>query len=79
MKPRRGRFLENDGVYTNSALRAVTGPGDMAAYGTRGRGAMIPDRPPRADFFVICDVFDAAPKDDLGTMEQSDLFALHPP
>lgn len=33
-----------------------------------------PDRHPTSDFF-ICDVFDAAPKDDLGTMEHP-LFSL---
>jgi plasmid replication initiation protein len=33
-----------------------------------------PDRHPTADFFV-CDVFDAAPKDDLGTMEHP-IFSL---
>ncbi len=39
-----------------------------------GQGGLIPDRPPRADFF-ICDVFDAAPKDDLGSMEHP-IFSL---
>jgi len=32
------------------------------------RPRLLPDRHPTADFFV-CDIFDAAPKDDLGTME----------
>ena len=34
----------------------------------------MPDRHPTADFFV-CDIFDAAPKDDLGTMEHP-IFSL---
>ncbi|MCL4676152.1 MAG: replication initiator protein A, partial [Pararhodobacter sp.] len=29
---------------------------------------MLPDRHPQPDFF-LCDIFDASPKDDLGTME----------
>ena len=36
--------------------------------------SLSPDRHPTADFFV-CDVFDAAPKDDLGTMEHP-IFSL---
>ncbi len=39
-----------------------------------GAGALLPDRHPTADFFV-CDVFDAAPKDDLGSMEHP-MFSL---
>lgn len=35
---------------------------------------LLPDRYPTADFFV-CDVFDAAPKDDLGSMEHP-IFSL---
>ena len=35
---------------------------------------MAPDRHPTSDFFV-CDIFDAAPKDDLGTMEHP-IFSL---
>lgn len=30
--------------------------------------ALLPDRHPQRDFF-LCDIFDASPKDDLGTME----------
>ena len=37
-------------------------------------GGLLPDRHPTADFFV-CDIFDAAPKDDLGSMEHP-LFSL---
>ncbi|KAB2536919.1 plasmid replication initiator RepA [Salipiger aestuarii] len=33
-----------------------------------GAGGLAPDRHPVADFF-LCDIFDASPKDDLGTME----------
>ncbi|SLN75863.1 replication initiator protein A [Ruegeria meonggei] len=36
--------------------------------------ALLPDRHPTADFFV-CDVFDALPKDDLGSMEHP-MFSL---
>lgn len=39
-----------------------------------GAGALLPERHPTADFFV-CDVFDAAPKDDLGSMEHP-MFSL---
>jgi plasmid replication initiation protein len=38
-----------------------------------GQG-LLPDRHPTADFFV-CDVFDASPKDDLGSMEHP-IFSL---
>lgn len=37
-------------------------------------GGLLPDRHPTADFFV-CDIFDAAPKDDLGSMEHP-IFSL---
>lgn len=37
-------------------------------------GSLLPDRHPTGDFFV-CDVFDAAPKDDLGSMEHP-IFSL---
>ncbi len=37
-------------------------------------GGLLPDRHPTADFFV-CDIFDAALKDDLGTMEHP-IFSL---
>ncbi|RMD89058.1 MAG: plasmid replication initiator RepA [Alphaproteobacteria bacterium] len=35
---------------------------------TGQRGGLLPDRHPTGDFFV-CDILDAIPKDDLGTME----------
>lgn len=41
---------------------------------TGGQGALLPERHPTADFFV-CDVFDASPKDDLGSMEHP-IFSL---
>lgn len=42
---------------------------------TRGDiSGLAPDRHPTADFFV-CDIFDAAPKDDLGSMEHP-IFSL---
>ena len=37
-------------------------------------GGLLPDRHPTADFFV-CDVFNASPKDDLGSMEHP-IFSL---
>ncbi|MDR9395211.1 MAG: replication initiator protein A [Roseovarius sp.] len=37
-------------------------------------GGLAPDRHPTADFFV-CDIFDASPKDDLGSMEHP-IFSL---
>lgn len=46
----------------------------MARAGRTGQGALLPDRHPTADFFV-CDIFDAAPKDDLGSMEHP-IFSL---
>jgi len=46
-------------------------PSEGTVPGTRG---LLPDRHPTADFFV-CDIFDAAPKDDLGTMEHP-IFSL---
>lgn len=39
----------------------------MAAAATGG-GGLLPDRHPQADFF-LCDILDALPKGDLGTME----------
>ncbi|MAU97793.1 MAG: plasmid replication initiator RepA [Fulvimarina sp.] len=44
-----------------------------AATDTPG-GGLLPDRHPTADLFA-CDIFDAAPKDDLGTMEHP-IFSL---
>ena len=52
----------------------------MAAMGGRGaaslsgQDALLPDRHPTTDFFV-CDVFDAAPKNDLVSMEHP-IFSL---
>ena len=39
-----------------------------------GKSGLLPDRHPTADFFV-CDIFDASPKDDLGSMEHP-IFSL---
>lgn len=39
-----------------------------------GQGGLLPDRHPTADLFV-CDIFDAAPKGDLGSMEHP-IFSL---
>jgi plasmid replication initiation protein len=41
---------------------------------TAGQGGLLPDRHPTGDFFV-CDIFDAAPKDDLASMEHP-IFSL---
>lgn len=51
-------------------MAAATSGGDPGT----GSGGLLPDRHPTADFFV-CDVFDAAPKDDLGSMEHP-IFSL---
>lgn len=48
--------------------------GTLAGGPVSGAGGLLPDRHPTADFFV-CDVFGAAPKDDIGTMEHP-LFSL---
>ncbi|MCC7320314.1 MAG: replication initiator protein A [Rubellimicrobium sp.] len=42
--------------------------------GLRGRDPRLPDRHPTADFF-LCDVLDAIPKDDMGSMEHP-MFSL---
>ena len=39
-----------------------------------GSSGLLPDRHPMGDFFV-CDIFGAAPKDDLGSMEHP-IFSL---
>ncbi len=44
------------------------------AAGAQGAGGLLPDHHPTADFFV-CDIFDAAPKGDMGTMEHP-MFSL---
>ncbi|WP_299146565.1 replication initiator protein A [uncultured Tateyamaria sp.] len=41
---------------------------------TSGAGGLLPDHHPTGDFF-LCDVFDAPPKDDLGSMEHP-MFSL---
>ncbi|MCA0942782.1 replication initiator protein A [Salipiger pacificus] len=50
---------------------ATQPPGQGAGHSDSG---LLPDRHPTADFFV-CDIFDAAPKDDLGSMEHP-IFSL---
>lgn len=47
--------------------------GDLEAY-ERNLPPLLPDRHPNQDFFV-CDILDAAPKDDMGSMEHP-LFSL---
>lgn len=47
--------------------------GDIDAY-ERSLPPLLPDRHPNTDFFV-CDILDAAPKDDLGSMEHP-MFSL---
>lgn len=48
--------------------------GDMDAYESNYLPPLLPDRHPDRDFFV-CDILDAAPKDDLGSMEHP-MFSL---
>lgn len=49
--------------------------GQMATSALTGQGGgLLPDRHPTGDFFV-CDIFDASPKDDLGSMEHP-IFSL---
>jgi plasmid replication initiation protein len=55
-----------------SSLEAVE-RGDLDAY-HRAPLPLLPDRHPNRDFFV-CDILDASPKDDLGSMEHP-LFSL---
>ena len=61
----------------------TTTPNKGPGYGSPGaapsgrgpaNGGLLPDRHPTADFFV-CDIFDATPKDDLGSMEHP-IFSL---
>lgn len=40
----------------------------MVGETTKGRGPLLPDRMQQTDFFV-CDIFDAAPKGDMASME----------
>ncbi len=47
--------------------------GDLEAY-ERNLPPLLPDRHPNQDFFV-CDILDAAPKDDMGSMEHP-MFSL---
>lgn len=47
--------------------------GDLAEY-QRSQPPLLPERHPNRDFFV-CDILDAAPKDDLGSMEHP-MFSL---
>ena len=46
----------------------------MSGQGISASAGWLPDRHPNGDFFV-CDIFDAAPKDDLGSMEHP-IFSL---
>ncbi|MDU8930030.1 replication initiator protein A [Alisedimentitalea sp. MJ-SS2] len=48
----------------------MSGQGSVVSAGS----GLLPNRHPTADFFV-CDIFDAAPKDDLGSMEHP-IFSL---
>jgi len=51
------------------SLRASDGQAGMTGkLATSGRGGLLPERYPMADFF-LCDVFGALPKDDMATME----------
>jgi len=46
----------------------------MSADIPAGAGGLLPERHPTADFFV-CDIFDALPKTDMGSMEHP-MFSL---
>ncbi|MEM1003732.1 MAG: replication initiator protein A [Pseudomonadota bacterium] len=46
----------------------------MSGTGVAGAGGLLPERHPTADFFV-CDIFDALPKTDMGSMEHP-MFSL---
>lgn len=46
----------------------------MTGAMTAGQGGLLPDRHPTGDMFV-CDIFEASPKDDLGSMEHP-IFSL---
>ena len=48
--------------------------GTMIPIQDKAMGGLLPDRHPTADFFV-CDIFNASPKDDLGSMEHP-IFSL---
>src|SRR6056297_3297242 len=50
------------------AIGQATRGGGIMAAGATGGGGLLPDRHPQADFF-LCDILDALPKGDLGTME----------
>src|SRR6056297_3280451 len=50
------------------AIGQATRGGGIMAAGVTGGGGLLPDRHPQADFF-LCDILDALPKGDLGTME----------
>mgnify|MGYP006428829045 FL=1 len=50
------------------------GPDSASAGGNRERPPLLPERHPNEDFFV-CDVLDAIPKDDMGSMEHP-IFSL---
>ena len=57
-------------------LGGDSGTGQAMATARTGAvpGGLLPDHHPTADFFV-CDIFDAAPKDDMGSMEHP-MFSL---
>lgn len=59
------------GAEERDKMQGRNGASEVTNPGARG---LLPDRHPTADFFV-CDIFDATPKDDLGTMEHP-IFSL---
>ncbi len=65
--------VDNFRVSVNKTTKEDSGC-DQEKGQMNGAGALLPDRHPTADFFV-CDVFDAALKDDLGSMEHP-MFSL---
>ena len=57
-----GSTKELDSVCNNTNL------GRMVGNNTKARSPLLPDRMQQGDFFV-CDIFDAAPKGDMASME----------
>ena len=75
------RGAHNHGIDTAAAANRAAHEASPERTGRQVTGkaitdppGLLPDRHPTADFFV-CDVFDAVPKDDMGTMEHP-LFSL---
>ena len=66
--------VDNYKVGVSETTKRKTRQGGRAVASQTGPTGLAPERHPTGDFF-ICDLFDAAPKDDLGSMEHP-LFSL---